>query len=210
MHMVDKNEKNMKRMEQWRQLTFGQKLQYLWDYEKWILVMIVVVICMICTGITIYHNMKTEVLLRVIVTDAQSDGTALAEQFRAYLGATGENQIVEIDNTVVTNEENSMVGGASTMKLTSLIAANNMDVMICNESLYEQFEEQGAFLDIREVLGADTEDYAEDIVGDVICMDAEKLNGIEPISPYEKIYVAVLVNSENRENAADFIRFLEQ
>lgn len=165
------------------QMTRKEKWEYFWMYDKvWLLVPLIL-IAALCLGITIYRNVTKDILLQVVVADADSgDYEDLESQFKSYIGEEGANQTVEFNGNL------NMETYEGEIAFSALMGAEGVDVVICTERFYR---EEG-----EDVL----EKYAE-IPADSKYM--EKL-GIS----YQPVCACIVANAPNREHAEQFIEML--
>ena len=145
--------------EEWKKLSklsWGERLVYIWDYYKPLMVAIGCVILAISIGVSIYHNLQINTLLNVYFINCNSmeaDGDVIAADFAAYLGGIGEKNEIHIDTmTTLDDEDLSNYGTANQMKMTAYIAAGDVDVLLLNQSAYDKYDGSGAFCDLSTVL----------------------------------------------------------
>ena len=200
-------EKDMKKDKYWKNMNFRQKLQYLWDYDKWILAVIAGIVAVAFLGFTIFKGVTTKNLLNIVITDGEAEAGNVGDDFKKSLGITDKKQAVTVDTTVTTGGEDT-TNTAGTVKLTTLIAANAADVILCDEAIFEEYDGNDAFRDMKEVLGGDYEIYESYISGNSLCVPSSAINVDYALTPYDTIYICVPVNSEKVENAKKFIEFL--
>ena len=141
---------------QWRtirRLKGKDRLEYLWQYYKAVLVALVAVVLVIYTAAVMIGNAMQDTLLSIVIVDSEitSDEAAaeLEQGILDIIGTGGKHDHVEtvLTATSVENDENIM-------KLrVSLSTAGEADVVVCGESVYEEYASQGAFADMEEVLG---------------------------------------------------------
>lgn len=145
--------------EEWKKLSklsWGERIVYIWDYYKPLMVAIACVILAISIGVSIYHNMQINTLLNAYFINCNAldaDGDAIAAGFAAYLGGIGEKDEVHVDTmTTLDDEDMSNYGTANQMKMTAYIAAGDVDVLLLNQSAYDKYDGSGAFADLSTLL----------------------------------------------------------
>lgn len=145
--------------EEWRKLSklsWGERIVYIWDYYKPVMVAIAGVILVISIGVSIYHNMQINTLLNAYFINCNAldaDGDAIASDFAAYLGGIGDRDEIHVDTmTTLDDEDMSNYGTANQMKMTAYIAAGDVDVLLLNQSAYDKYDAAGAFADLGTLL----------------------------------------------------------
>lgn len=193
--------------ETWDGMSFGKKLEYLWMYYKSWLFAALILAGVICLGVSMYKGIHTKVLLNAVVIGGDSQKAEwLEESFSQYAGIGEKDGVVRVR----ANIPDDMGGATSKTALTTLMGANAVDVLVCSESVFEEYAGQDGFLDMKEFLGEKEADYGG-AVGDYgVLLESGNILEQEAMTSYDKIYVAVPVNSQNPETAAKFIEYLMQ
>lgn len=139
-------------------LSFGEKLQYIFDYYKfWILGVVVLVGLVWSVGSTILHNKPTgfyAMLLNAGGTDlsGQADeaaGAAFAEA--AGLDDTKQKILVDTSATFNPNDQ-SQFSMAQNAKIAALYQSHEIDVMVADPGVFTYYALNGSFVDLRDVL----------------------------------------------------------
>lgn len=156
--------------EKLRPLTFRQKLQYIWDYYR---VQIFLILFILFAGIslikTIYkaHEGGTVVFGVGIVNNLDPDNTLveyISSGFGEYLGLTyGKEQVSANSGYTVT------WSGIEYEEITSLMllidaSAGSVDAVICEEDVIEYFytDDESAWRDLRTITDEETLSALED------------------------------------------------
>lgn len=143
-------------------LSFGEKLQYIFDYYKfWILGVVVLVGLVWSVGSTILHNKPTgfyAMLLNAGGMDlsGQADeaaGTAFAEA--AGLDDTKQKILVDTSATFNPNDQ-SQFSMAQNAKIAALYQSHEIDVMVADPGVFTYYALNGSFVDLRDVLDDET------------------------------------------------------
>ena len=194
---------------QWRtirRLKGKDRLEYLWQYYKSVLIALVAVVLVIYTAAVMIGNAMQDTLLSIVIVDSEitSDEAAaeLEQGILDIIGTGGKHDHVEtvLTATSVENDENIM-------KLrVSLSTAGEADVVVCGESVYEEYASQGAFADMEEVLGDEYDSCAGYMTDGQV--DLTKCPGsfLNRYAGYSPAYLCVLSHSEHTENAAELIK----
>ena len=122
-----------------KQMTAGQKLEYIWAYYKpHMAVALGIILLIVFIGQMIYRSQFDTVFYAAIINGTAGDGEALAEDFKNYTGDTDKYHEYTIDNSMYLmkdQEDYQMV-----MKLSTIIGAQQVDVLIAPE--WEQQKEK--------------------------------------------------------------------
>lgn len=182
-----------------------KKIQYIWDYYKWIFVVLAGLLCLpflVCAG---YESGREAEKLQVVVVDAVSDGSAL---IGLYQQRYGKARGITIDTGFVTNRELGAVTAAAHMGLTALLLSGGVDVLICDEVIYDQFAPQAAFESIAGLMTEKAAGCSLSEGQDAVRMDARRINEKEYILACEEAYLCIAAGAKHRAQAEEFIRLL--
>ncbi len=198
-----------KRQLEWKKLktmTWGERIQYLWAYYKIWLAALIAVIFVVWIGVTSWQNSQMVVLLSVAVADTTLDSSEGAEKMEedliAYLGTGDSKETISLDTTVQSGDDYTAV-----IKKTVVMATGSTDVLICGEDMYNEYEEQGAFVSWEEVLGDDYASYESKLVDGKLDLSTSPKWKDYGMTEYEPVYAAVLASSENQANAAKMAEY---
>lgn len=127
-----------------------QKIGYFKDYYlRAVLVGIVVVVIAGSLIYNMFFRHENTVLSVAVVGDVWiSDMEALTQELRGYYGLTKESDYVSLEH--YDPEEYT-----SQIKLTTYIAAKEIDVFICSEDIFKQYAEMGFLYDLSKELPGD-------------------------------------------------------
>lgn len=199
-------EKRQLELQKLKNMNTGQKIEYLWTYYKWVLVVFLIVILVIYLGVTMYRNIRTTELLSIAVIDADTASEENQARMEADLlewMQTGKGyEAVTVDTSIQSGEDY-----VSTAKRMATIGSGSMDLLICKEEVYNSFADQDVFLPWKEVLGDQYQTYEPYLVdGKLDLSRCEKWQSYHLVS-YEPAYVGVYVSSENNENVIKFLEY---
>lgn len=206
-----------------KELTWGQRLGYVWDYYKPLMVAILVIAALISIGVTIYRNKQIDHLLNVYMVNCNpisADGEALAQDFGAYLGGLDKNQMVTFDTSISLGDDTSQYGMAGQMKLTTLTAAGEIDILLLDPESYQKYSEVDYFADLTTLLSKEQLDewsglligaggkpadggavYAVDLTDSPVLVATEAYGG-------GPVYGCVLAKQEYSELCDDLFAYL--
>ena len=205
-------ESDLTRREKWEKqweticrLKGAERLEYLWQYYKAVLVAVAAVALVIYAASVMISNAMKDTQLSIVIVDAQiaSDEAAaeIEKQVLDILGTDGKHDHVETVLTATSDDTDESI-----MKLTvSLSTAGEADIVVCSEKVYREYASQGAFADMRDVLGEAYESCAEYMTDGQIDLTKCPDSFLDKYMGYSPAYVCVLSHSGRMENAAAFI-----
>lgn len=194
-------------VEKLKKLTFLQRIEYLWDYYKVILVLGVVVILAIGTFWTMFQNGQKEYLLSVVIVDGEEQNSLAQEKVKEdllqLLGNGEKQEEILLDLSPSSNE----ISGNVVKTAIALSPIGEYDVAVCSMETYQTFAEQGAFKSWESVLGEDYkkyEPYMEQGAIDISNSTKWKELGLTTYSP---AYVCVLKEGEHIEQTVTMLEY---
>lgn len=159
MSLRDELQKEKKKLSR---LSFGGKLQYIFDYYKfWILGVVVLIGLVWSVGSTILHNKPTgfyAMLLNAGGTDlnGQADEAAGAV-FAEAAGLDDEKQKIIVDTSATFNpNDQSQFSMAQNAKIAALYQSHDIDAMVADPGVFTYYALNGSFVDLRDVLDDET------------------------------------------------------
>lgn len=138
------------------ELSWGQRLGYIWDYYKPLMAAILVVIFLVCMGVTMYRNSQIEHLLNVYLINSnylEIDTDAMTSEFADRIGGLKAKQEILIDPTLqLSAESQSQYDVANQVKSAALLSIGDMDVVLMDEEVFENYQKQGYLMNLEEIL----------------------------------------------------------
>lgn len=204
-----------KRALEWQKLKgmgLKGKLEYLWAYYKFVLVILVVLIFVITAACEMIENSKHHTILNVTVTGASlmEDGEKIGEELQEQFGTGDKYDDVTFDYSYTMSDIESADYNL-VMKFTAVVAAQQMDVLITNQSIYEHYAEQDMFLDISTLFtDEERERYGIEEGAKYLDITDTAWNKNHQWVQYEPVYLTVISNTENQEKIKEFIIAVEE
>lgn len=136
-------------------MTFPQKLDHLWTYYKYYLLVALVVLVFVAALVTGIVNANKEVLISGMMANIsmkQAGFNYLSEGYEEVLGATG-NQVVELTYTNFEDLETSddvETNYNAAQVLTARVSGAMLDYAILEQMSFEFYLTQEVYLDLRE------------------------------------------------------------
>ena len=186
-----------------KQMTAGQKLEYIWAYYKpHMAVALGIILLIVFIGQMIYRSQFDTVFYAAIINGTAGDGEALAEDFKNYTGDTDKYHEYTIDNSMYLmkdQEDYQMV-----MKLSTIIGAQQVDVLIAPEYKFQEYVEQDGFYPMSELLTDEQQEaYKDDLTEYGLHVGDSKV--LQSFGVDEDSYMGVLVYSDHLDEAKSFI-----
>lgn len=206
-----------------RELTWKQKLTYIWDYHRWPILVITLVL--VISGISLpqfIENHKEAALYAVFVNTqiVDQDSTTLMDDFVREENIDMDGKRIVLDTSLIINRDR---GDTTSMqcnqKLLALYAANSLDVLLCDEENFQFYAANNCFYNLKDILpeeifkkyepymlSCDTDDsdkpvyYGISVKTSKVLAD-EKAYIVDPIFTISK-------NVNQPENAIKFLEFL--
>ncbi len=143
-------------------LSFGEKMQYIFDYYKfWILGVVVLVGLVWSVGSTILHNKPTGFYAMLLNAGGQDlsgqADEAAGEAFAEAAGLDDEKQKILVDTSATFNpNDQSQFSMAQNAKIAALYQSHEIDVMVADPGVFTYYALNGSFVDLRDVLDDET------------------------------------------------------
>lgn len=203
---LSRKERRLLEKEKIKGMGMKKKLEYFWMYYKWVLVCVIVGILAIRGGMDWYHNAKMETILSIAPVNSMNSDTELAaRKVKESLGAEGEYEQVSILTNLMASGENGEFDYTSQMAYIAQIQAGSIDVLLMPENVYRKYSSEGSFADMKEVLGEELCSTLGDTVQKDCVVAADNSLREDFGITYDPVYIGVICNSSNMENAAKWI-----
>ena len=203
---LPKEEKRRLEKEKIKGMSGTKKLGYLWTYYKvWLLVPVLVLVA-VFTGVQIWQNAQENPLLYVNISDTEMGSDEgmdrLSEDLRTVLGAENAHETVPVTNSVLSagNYEASVM-------MSVWLSTGEMDIVLCDEETYKEYEAQGVFLSAEELFGDDLSLVKGHIQNGMVTLDTARISAYG-IVPYSPVCAGVLTTATHKEAAKEALLYL--
>ncbi len=179
-----------KLIETLKPMTPEKRLEHLWEYYKWVLVVVFLVVCVISIVVSAVQNAKTQVLISGVAVnlDIGADGyTYLAEDMFTILGGSGKYQTVEFTSSQIADINKTQqieYTYNAIMRNIALVEGKMLDYMLVDTVGLSTYMSYDLFLDLGQVL---TQEELTALEEDLIYLQYEETD--------ERIPVAVNIRS---------------
>jgi|GEM_PF-4363510 len=199
-----------KKLSELKHLSFKEKLQYGWDYYRWVLVVIVIVAFAVAGISDIRRNMKRTTVLSIAVPDIMQDDTQedLQATFSEYIGGISEGEYIDITLLPLMLAQEDSFNAQITMKLTTIMAAGELDILVTNQVNYDSYSTQGAFYSMEELLETEVFAWYADRItpeGDALIIMESDIPKDWIVPEGESLYLSVLANSRRMDMTKCFV-----
>lgn len=145
--------------EKLKQMNRSDKLWYIWSYYKLhICGVLLALFFAIGIGNTVYKNSFTTELHCIFLNnyaETELNAAPLEQDFAAYLNL-GSKQKITSETSFISLNDTTEFSYASMAKISALLAARELDVIIGDTALLDHYASMGAFLDLEAELPTDT------------------------------------------------------
>ncbi len=209
-----------------KELSFGRKLHYIWDYYKIHILAVILIAGVIASAVYYYHQNNYDSVCEIIVVDGKVDnyGTgqdSITKEFTKHLGIDGKSTRAVINYGYSLNYINGDQEATVTQnKIYILASTNSLDGYLTEEEHIDHFSsDKELFLcDLRDILSAEELEaigeenffyYTKDdgskypIAVNLSDTKVKKECGLTTKNPY----YGVVVSAPNKENGVEFIRW---
>jgi hypothetical protein len=152
-----------------KDMSFGKKLSYLWDYYKWLVIGTAVMITAGIILVTNYYKAShTNSILEVTLINAdalEADQSLEFSEFIATLEDALGDEVVTVDASLsIDLEKQDAVSAASFQVLSAKLLSGDTDILVCDEELFLKEQENNAFLPLDQVLSGEDLERKGDLV----------------------------------------------
>lgn len=206
-----------------KDLTFKKKLEYIWDYHKWKIIIAAVVISIAASAVpSLIENSKEVALYAAFINTqlADQDDSPLLADFAEKKGIEMEHKRMRLDCSMIINYKNpDQFSMLSSQKLAAMFASNTPDVIVQDNDTYTRYAAMGVYADLEDVLGKEFLEKHKDLLvyadgqGDA----GKHAYGIDisdsPILTEQKAYLvpavySICINANQKENSVKFLEYL--
>ena len=204
-------------------MQFRKKLIYIWDYYKFHILGVIVVIILLVQLIMHFLNSEN-VLLNVAFVNFNPSETLcqdLTDPLRVSEDASRNDSIQYYGNLYLTEDTSDPkyeYVQPSEIKITSLINEQQLDIALCDEKSFYAFATQGYLASLSDFIGSlpdlqeELKPYlagAETPSGSLpVGLIVNKLGAFSSYDMNENLYLCVLANTPNTQQAAYYIKSL--
>lgn len=198
-----------KRQLEWKKvkgLSGGKKIEYLWTYYKYWLLVLAAVVFVIYFAVSVYQNARRNPILSVAIVDANWQNETGFEQLSSGLleamGTGDKYEEVALDTSVA-----SMESPENMMKATVTIAGGELDLVVCGREFYDHYSEQGAFADWKDILGDEYDAYEPYMTDNLPDLSKSSKWTDGEYTLYQPVYLCCMNTAPHPEQAKAFLDY---
>ena len=200
-------------------MTYKEKLNHIWTYYKWLLVVLIVLIMAVSILLACITNLRKINLMGGITVNIEmsDEGKAyLGDEFKEKIG-TGKKRETVICSSMMVGKGETYEEGFSIQSVEAMCAGQDLDYMILDQDGFGVFLRRGIYKDLTELfseeellelqgkgIGIGYNSENEAIALDITdCPFAQK-----NIQTKDKAYFVVVVNAPNAQNCRAMIEHI--
>lgn len=149
-------EPHLTEREKLRAMNVKDKLWYIWTYYRFhMAAAVLAVIVAVNVGTVIYHSTFHTALHCMIINSRDEEGfqaEPLEKGFASWAGLGKKEEVVSETTFLAFGDDVSEYIYASMAKISALVAAKDLDVMICDEETLNHYSSMDGFLDLETIL----------------------------------------------------------
>lgn len=152
--------------EKLKQMNRGDRVWYIWAYYKFhIFAIIAVLFLLYVVGSSVYRS-TFETALHCIYVNSRSESdisfAPLEDDFSAWLGL-GKKDVITTESIFISfGSDATDFSYANMAKISALVAARDLDVLICDQESLDHYADLSGFMDLEQSLPADMLDLVRD------------------------------------------------
>ncbi len=205
--------------------TFRQKVAHFWEYEKWKIIILLVLIIVANSFIQTYRNERKALTLDIALVNAvmeSSEDVTFHNTFVKDCGIDVTSAPVRIETGLIHPKDmdsqvfNDEVAVASIQKYQALLTSGKVDVTVSNAWAIEEYAKSEAYENLKNFLPGDLYNKVESKLYYHINDDGEKIpvgimvDDIDSINQFynEEPIVTISKYSKRKEHSLMFIEWL--
>ncbi|MBE5948955.1 MAG: hypothetical protein E7261_08005 [Lachnospiraceae bacterium] len=216
--------------EKLKEMTFGEKLKYIWAYYKvHIIITVGFIVLAVSLGKVVYRNIKYDsifhcAMVNNMLSSAQEE--YIIKEFGNYINIDKEHETLTFDSGYMFMWDNSSFSDTnytSRMKVASALAARVIDIFVADKTYIISAAPEGQLYDLKTILPENiytaVEDKlfytaGEDGVERAYAVDLSSskytyINDPEKGILYpEPPYYGIVINTEHLETSIEFLKFI--
>ncbi len=144
--------------EQWKQLQGTQKIQYIWDYYKFPIIVCLILLYIIGYILYGHFSKKDTVLYTALVNVSASEklNAQLSDGFMDYIDADASRKTIQLYKglylTSDQDDPNHEYTYASRIKIIASIDGEQLDIVLMNKEAFDTFSQNGYLYNLEELL----------------------------------------------------------
>jgi hypothetical protein len=212
----------MEKKSYFKELSGKAKVQYIWDYYKWRIIIPIILIIVVVYLIHNYISYK-EPTLNVTMINSTADDIYDTSMFDGFLDEYGYDAVrnpVSL-NAIYQFPDDGSYDYTSAQALRALnivIYAGGQDLFFGTGSVYTDFSDDGVLCDLSEILSDELmAEYSDDFIystaGDTVdaypcAVELKDNKWLSESGCYDSCYLGVFASADHPEAAAEFMDYV--
>lgn len=154
----EKREKRKKELAKISSLHGKERLQYLWDYYKVVLLVLIFIIIGISVVVSMVRGAMTDTIFQAgaISADYNSSADQIRPDFEAYIGGLKKHQDTSYDLSIVLQPgDMGQAAQVAEVKLQVALSAQTLDALLIPDDLFGYVQQKGVLLSLDDLLSGD-------------------------------------------------------
>ena len=206
-------------------MTFRQKLEHFWEYEKWKIIIPLVLLVVVNSFVHTYTDEQKALTLDIALVNAvmeTDEDITFDDCFAQECNIDVSDAPIKVETGMIHPKDldsqvfNDEVAVASIQKYSALLTSGKVDVTVSNAWAIEEYAKSNAFEDLRELLPAETYEEIEDKLYYHINEDGKKIPVgivVDEIDSINQLYseepiVTISKYSKRKEQSIMFVKWL--
>lgn len=189
-----------------------EKAEYILAYYKYHILGLILIVLAIVGIIKWAGTLKNEDYLYAMIVNAPEGETAIMDDFREEIGDDDKYHQYSIDTSIflMENAEGEQVLDSSAqMKLTTLVGAQVVDVLICPKDVYESYRSGDVLYQMKDLMGEEfVTEHKDTCLEDAILIEDSATLEKYGLLPNEPSYIIVFGYAKYPEVVKEFVDFV--
>ena len=211
---MDKEERRQRKAElraKFRELSFKEKLEYFWDYYKWVIVCVIAAIFLTVGIVDWVHNLQMNTVLSVaFANNGLMDTENVEKEIASDLGLTDPQDQVEVATGMNANAEGEF-DYYSQMAYIARLNGGTMDMLVMPQVLADRLKGEPEILPLTDLFSEEEMEKYSSVIEDnyLVLPDASVIAPSAELL-YEPVYVTVMVVDKHMEETKDWMLILAE
>lgn len=214
---------NLSLQEKMKGMNFKQKIEYILYYYKFHITIIIVIITILASISINFINRKDSILNIILIgthVDLNKQEEIRNEAENAIIKSDRKKKEIGFEFLQTTNDPQAEMNSIASQKLTALIAAGDVDILILDKNDFDTYVRKGMFMKLTSIPHFSDIHVSESalVKGKIDKLDKEdKIYGInvEKIQQLKKIsydsknkVLCIVSNSKHGDSAIEFLKWV--
>ena len=152
----------MEKKTAFKDLSRKAKVQYIWDYYRWHIIVAICLVAFVISMIVHYATYRESVLDIVMVNtlNPYEESVSSTDEFFKQEGFTKKEEVTVDTSITFSDDDNYSTNYYSDQKLTLKLSVGGADVLFAPEFVFQQYADAGSLMPLTDYLTADELEWA--------------------------------------------------